>query len=298
MSSKGYDQTQLSSRGTAHLHFAGVGMGILAPSIQSIDVDEQGGTLTLHGVFGSKQDTVTVDDASVPVNSWSGTQIVTGLPTAGGDVVVSVDGRKSNTVQLTDWKGTFTYVFQVETLQEQFTWTTHWRGDVHTFRTQPGQAPPDRSPVQTFAATDSKCHFQNSGAITGSSGSTTTWSGSGDLPVTSNSSGAGAVCFVGATIDPRPGQTSVNAMVFADAPSGLIVTIDPPGQSIQEGEVPDPAVYSTQPWGVSLTRDDSFNIQAGAPTPVNVSQGSVTGTVSMTWTIFAAIPPPDPDAAK
>lgn len=300
LATKGLDHTVAGS-GMAFLMPSG--NAILAPSIRNIDVDEAAQTLTFHGVFGTRGDTVAVAGQSLSITSWAADTIVTSLPAAGGDAVVTVDGRDSNKVQLTDWNGgTFTYAYDASTaggtLSQKVTWTPHLRADLHAYRTAPGIAPPDRAPITVNNALDSKCHYHASGADVHPS-QTTSWAGDGDLTVMVGSASSG--CAISMVIDPRAGMTSVPSIVFARAVGGLAVTIDPPGVTIPEDLIPDPSVYTTPAtWSVTMTRDASFHFAAGSgtPGPVTITNGSVTGTGQLTWDPIPASSPPAADAAR
>jgi hypothetical protein len=302
INAKGLSKTT-SDRGTAVLAFTG--NAILAPSIKNIDVDEAAKTLTFHGQFGSAGDTVAVGGQSLAIRSWANDTIVTSLPTGGGDAVVTVNGRSSNPVQLTDWNGgTVTYTLTANTtggvLKQTLTWHPHLRADLHAFRDQPGVAPADRMPVAIINAADSTCHYKNEGADIQAHGSVT-WSGEDDVTpfTTMNASGSG--CIVNVTVDPRSGMTAVPARAFMHVTGAWAMEIDPPGQTIFADVVPDPIAYADpSTWGLTMTRDAGFGLVAGSGTPgaVSIPGETVQGSAFLTWTAQPASSPPDPDAAR
>jgi hypothetical protein len=278
------------------------GDAVLSPSISYLTVDETAKTLTLHGIFGTTQDAVTVGPDTMAVTSWVADTIVTSLPSAGGDVVVSVGGRKSNTVQLTDWNnGTFTYQVQYDfgtgsVLQQTVNWAPHFRADVHDFRTQAGVAPIPRGRVAFQAAQDSQCSYANTGSVSPPSG-TIMWSGSGSVPEGPSPDLAGSDCYVSGVFDTT--QPQFPATVFAHVHNGLVVTLEGMSPAPQDVQVAS-NVYTTPPWGVTLARDGIlFDVQPGTSTPVPiVIQSGATGTFTFAWTGLSASSPPDPKAAR
>lgn len=149
--------------------------GLLAPTISVMTM--LGSDLVISGEFGDTPGTVTVGGAEVP-SDWGRSTITAHLPDDpnkpgfAGDVVVSVNGIKSNVAQLTTWKLTFHYTNQEQlhgtqtgaTVNDTTSYTdysgshtttadvtVYIRCDVRDPRGKPGQTPPDLSlePQQT-----------------------------------------------------------------------------------------------------------------------------------------------------
>lgn len=78
--------------------------GLLAPAIWTLAVNEPQQRLFVTGEFGNTQGGVTLGGTALEVQAWTASQITCTLPpTGGGDVVVTVGGRRSNARRLTQW---------------------------------------------------------------------------------------------------------------------------------------------------------------------------------------------------
>ncbi|MCW3050957.1 MAG: hypothetical protein JWN14_127 [Chthonomonadales bacterium] len=181
MQSRGYDTSTDKSPGDCKLIFTpnpneGKGdFSLLAPSISSLLITNYQTQLHLFGIFGSKAGKVTIGGQNAALLSpWSSTSLTCTLPPGdqaggSGDVVVEVDGHKSNAVPLTMWKITIhavdkatqsgTIVLQsadnfgkeidadlggsTTASGDMVVWI---RADVHGSRTQPGATPQMPSP--------------------------------------------------------------------------------------------------------------------------------------------------------
>lgn len=135
--------------------------GMFAPSIRVVSLDEQFGYFHLEGEFGSKQGLVKVNDVSIPVLSWFPTDVICTIPTTGpasaGGVVAEVDGRRSNAVPLTEWRGTLTLsLTSLGTLHQVYSFNLHFRADVHSFRDKPHTDPQPKESFDISPALDSK----------------------------------------------------------------------------------------------------------------------------------------------
>ncbi len=123
---------------------------ILTPSIEYITMNDYESKMTLKGLFGDKEGaTVTVCGVAVPV-SWSPNKIVCELPVTGpgssGDVIVTINGNKSNVVPLSEW------TIPVHLIRDDFGvkieahLNLKIRADVHKFRSKPGEPPKTERP--------------------------------------------------------------------------------------------------------------------------------------------------------
>ncbi|MFO1317566.1 MAG: hypothetical protein U1F58_18390 [Burkholderiales bacterium] len=125
---------------------------IFAPSILYVTVDEREGLLTLVGDFGTRLGKVTVGGVELAVAGadWTPTKITAqGLPFSGpgsnGDVIVEVNGVKSNARQLSDWVIPLAYdwtnYFDSPGLRVAGTGQLRFRADVGGYRTEPAAKP-------------------------------------------------------------------------------------------------------------------------------------------------------------
>ena len=103
MSAKGLDKANYLGVSTELIFTRNVGdFGLLAPSISTVVAAQT--TFSITGIFGSNpgaRGKVTVNGTDAIIREWTPGSITCTLPAIGGDVVVLVDGRKSNAVKLT-----------------------------------------------------------------------------------------------------------------------------------------------------------------------------------------------------
>ncbi|MBK9115344.1 MAG: hypothetical protein IPM22_06820 [Betaproteobacteria bacterium] len=122
---------------------------ILAPSIQYVTVDEWEGLLTLTGDFGSPTPKVTVGGRELNLKQWSNSKIVAELPSSGagssGDVIVEVQGIRSNARQLTKWTIPLAYQWldweRKKGLKIEGDGKVIFRADVGGYRLEPAEQP-------------------------------------------------------------------------------------------------------------------------------------------------------------
>jgi hypothetical protein len=146
--------------------------GIMAPTIQRLQVEEVVDQLVLHGVFGSEEGEVTVAGVTAGIDQWEPREIRATIPRSGvgsaGPVKVRVRGHESNVINLTSWRMGFdyTYDFGRGDMQVVYDFDLHFRGDVSTWRRNPGEAPERVEPFPWQAAQDSSATYQASGSYT------------------------------------------------------------------------------------------------------------------------------------
>jgi len=224
--------------------------GELAPSIASLSVTNNQTQLHINGTFGTTPGKVTINGQDVGLQSpWDPNSLVCTLPPGEesggkGDVVVEVNGHKSNSVPLTAWKvtlhadvqSTFSGTVVIDptdgigkeldadlggSFNTSGNMTVWIRADIHGFRTRPGLAPLTPG-AQTFTLANSLTPTKNIRL--------TSWNGSGtkteafhllgDPPrgqpdtTTLASKGGGTVLFDGS--DPTHGKLDT-ASVTLDA---------------------------------------------------------------------------------
>ncbi len=129
--------------------------GLLAPSIQFLDLYAASDTLTINGIFGEDpgpNGQVTVDGTPLTIASWTPTVIKCQLPLRGpgsmGPVIVQSKGtdgadfRKSNVVNISQWEGTVTQTREEDgTLKLTLNYDIRIRADIHSHRDEPGETP-------------------------------------------------------------------------------------------------------------------------------------------------------------
>ncbi|HXN25004.1 MAG TPA: IPT/TIG domain-containing protein [Candidatus Dormibacteraeota bacterium] len=228
---------------------AGLGdFGLLAPSIMlmsPIEVDLPftpftAGTLQITGAFGSDprpdpDSKVTVGGLDCPVkpNGWTPDLILCDMPSgAAGDVVVTVRKHQSNKARLTKWDGTFAYAIEGDgSLKATITYHALFRPDVRKVRTVI-HLPPIGPFFTTATLTDeSTASYACSGSAVSTVGSTTTtitWTGAGNvpasrvLPPSANSFQMGLNGIPGPTVQvttdhgPEPGCDWTSVLVTPD----------------------------------------------------------------------------------
>lgn len=172
----------------------GGSLGLLAPSISFMEVNEFGGSsgqLTINGSFGTDPRTtggtavVTIGDEPAHIASWAHDHIIVDLDFSGprsfGDVQVIARNHKSNVARLTQWISDQynTTISANGSLQLTEKHNLHFRADIRKYRTQIHSEPIEPKPV-TFAALDSTATYSASGAGNGI-GEIFKWSGSGSM---------------------------------------------------------------------------------------------------------------------
>lgn len=174
--------------------------GLLAPSIQYMYTVESTDSFFVIGMFGSDPGShgrVIIGGTELPILEWTPTMITTFIPNSGlgsaGPVTVEVDGlmgpsssikRRSNSVNLTEWRGQFTYTqHDAGSLTSTIVINAHIRADIHPFRTAPHETPTHFA-IVFGAAEDSYGTVEATGQFSytypgPSPQSTDTWSWSG-----------------------------------------------------------------------------------------------------------------------
>ncbi len=288
------------------------GSPILAPSIDYMLVDEMKEQLHVFGLFGPDprpDGSVTVNGTAIPIESWKPAEIVCDLPATGtntaGDVVVTVRKHPSNTVQLTEWRGTVTYTrADAPSLFWTVTFKLHFRADIHLSRKKPHSAPQGMEMPWT-PANDSTCHFSVGGTHTENiSGATTTiaWRGSGDLPHRKNDPGFDAT----GSIDTQKELARLVLLINdSNAYTADETIVEPDGGGTSSGSDVEPLYIDvalddpghTTTLTLPLTSD--YSIAAGSKSAtVPALGGSGNATVKLAWSDMSAAHPPDPAAAR
>lgn len=191
-------------------------MGLLAPTIMQLTVDEGRGQLTLTGNFGTVPGTdgeVLVNGpdgaASLKIVSWQPLEVVAELPRSGpgsaGEVVVTVRGHRSTPRQLLRWRGLMNYKFQdTGSLAHEVEMDLELRLDPGLIRLRAGLAPqpPPWKIFYNSVDTDGvAARWQAGGTASrtstdGTCTYTDDWSGSGEVAA-NNHAGPGNYLYMG-----------------------------------------------------------------------------------------------------
>lgn len=281
---------------------------IFAPSIRYAEVDEGEGHLILHGEFGTVPGKVTVDGTELALAGyWGADRLACTLRPSGGgssgDVVVEVNGVKSNARQLTEWSLPLTY--QWVNVSNYLGWKVEgsgrlrFRADIGEYREKPGAAPVAK-PRGGLATQDSRLELTASGTRTQG---TCTYKLQGADTYTSTSAAAGGTTVVAAfKVDGRSRILDVGLMLGVT--SGFNATVTCPGQGtvtsplnptlgLMDGIYEFPWDQSDDPRiGLILPKLDSV-LDAGYNMPGDSkSDTSIGGTLTVTLEAAAAKAPP------
>jgi hypothetical protein len=174
----------------------------LSPNLTSVylmpsDTEEE---LSLMGQFGAGTPRVTVAGVPVEVKRWEGKakelgmgMVVCSLPPEGpgsaGDVVMTVDGRVSNPVPLTQWRVRLRFTEERTSLTPPLKATgtidLHFRAGIHSARMIPHETPRPQAgafSAQMLAALDSQVQWELSGQGRFKNGTETlAWAGAGKM---------------------------------------------------------------------------------------------------------------------
>jgi hypothetical protein len=143
---------------------------VLAPSLATVQVWDREDMLQLTGLFdfNTATTTVTVGGSPCAVQPGGGTRgLMCKLDKAAkGEVVVTVEGRESNRVKLSSWRGKVTYAVESTQpgLSQVWTLDVHLRGDVGDYRDKPGKQPVAHKKVISMAK-DSKATVVAAGSV-------------------------------------------------------------------------------------------------------------------------------------
>ena len=193
----------------------------LAPSIERVYMtDAWKNKLEIRGAFrgyGSAGLEVTVGGQRATVTSAEPDTIKADLPDgAAGDLLVTIEGRKSNRVRLSAWKGKLTYqVIGPGDLLVDFTVDVRLVGDVHKFRTKAGQAPTQAPGSISMDPDGSRAAKAASGTYSDGS-HRQAWTGGGSLPVDPGSGGTTLAGVSGQLSGATPDQLWLSLSVIDD----------------------------------------------------------------------------------
>ncbi len=197
MQNRGFD-TDPSTGAKLRVEHLLDGFALLAPSIEFLTVDEYTDSLLIAGMFGSDPGShgrVFVGGTELPVSAWEPQLIHAVIPNSGagsvGPVWVEVDGltgptysvkRKSNEVNLSEWRDTVTFDEQWAdgSMSDSIKLHLHFRDDIHPFRDVP-HLPPNKTIVIFNCVQDADGSSKSTGTYTynGIPGDPWTWTENG-----------------------------------------------------------------------------------------------------------------------
>jgi hypothetical protein len=281
--------------------------GILAPSIESLAVNEATDELAVNGSLGSVQSKILMGNDELMIKSWDEVGAICELPRTGADAagpvtVILANGHFSNFVPLTRWHGTAIYTVQeAGSLTMTMTFDFTFRGDIHGPREAPGEVVADHSVVlQTAAVSSGTYAFSGSfeDARADGSSSLEEWSGSGTLTAEScpNASQESCVQAIGTIAH---GAWDIGALALAANGKHIhaverntrgVVISDT--QSDQDAIGPDALFDGAGGFAGNL---NGYDLAAGSrvfSVPSGVATG-VNATLSLEWSAFPAGFAPD-----
>jgi len=296
---------------TMKLETRGTPEGQLVPSLgwASVYPGGTGGLYTGEWIldlagdfFGPDLGTVTVNGTQLLVHTWSDTNVIARLPDsldspgASGDIVVEVQGRKSNVVPLTQWTGTVKQSMVGTEIgsgaRADVTCPVHATGDVHYKRFAPGDPTMLASPL--FIELTAKCTYTLSGTW---SDDATNYelSGSGTLGLAAGEKTAGSLYCCAAGPSTVPVDFTAVLITPHELTAGTLKAIDRTDGKASYAPVTQYSwsVYSamgnvpgvTPAAGVTLGADYSFRAVRSCAGP----DGTFPTTCSETWDMTPAI---------
>lgn len=275
---------------------------LLAPSIREVTVTEVAKDgLRLSGHFGSDpggDGSVTVGGTRLAVTSWTPGFITCRLPDPNlhGDVVVTVRGHESNHAQLTLWKGQFKLTMEVlgTSLKQTLTVNAVFRGDVGSYRGNPGE-PPHPHPeggirIHTHHATGTAT--ADGELVQGSHRSTWKLTKSGELRRDNRDSGVGAWVQIDAA------KGVAHLYFLGRVEEGLLHETFSNGRP--SGERKEDFSLGTNP-AIETKLGQNYTIPGDTRTvdaPAGYPLDGFTARYTASWQDMPALSPPDSSAAR
>lgn len=298
-------------------------LGLLAPSIAYVLIDEMTDKAILKGTFGIETDgKVFIDGVETTVEQWGENEVRCHLPRSGagsaGDVQVVVRGHKSNVRRISRWTIEGTYHARPN-LEEPFQidggMRLVFRADVGEYRADPGKVfiHPTRYAIATR---DSSAELSAKGIMSTACGEgkseTQTWSGEGSwFPLGYNAAGQppqdrGIIAYLSIdTINETgalaigfgfsdPNQSPFRLTVNSCDGSTMVVPLPPFPPSIEPVDMRLPTEESDVVFPVP---GKTFSIGGGWDIPGDKMAAEEINT-TFEWITARAEFPPDPQAAR
>lgn len=284
--------------------------GLLAPSIDSVFVEESTDELSINGWLGDVQGSILVGDSDLVIKSWNESGAVCALPPSGANaagpikVIVNGGSQFSNVVPLTSWHGTAIYtVEEAGSLTMTMTFDFVFRGDVHTPRENPGEAAPERNFGFALAHVSSGTYAFSGRFDDAAAHFSEDWAGSGTMTESASPSGLESSLSATGSIDHGTWSMAVVARAFRGNhvhtvqrnSQGTIISeqnFDQDGLGIPPFDALGPAF--------SAAASGSFDIASGSREMLVDSQISAgaKARVTLQWSAFPAVSAPTSATAE
>jgi hypothetical protein len=300
--------------------------GLLAPSIQFLSVEEREdeSRLIIAGMFGTDpgdgKRAVRINGQSLDVITWQSHLIECDVPVSGanaaGTVVVEVgEGsnlRKSNAVNLTEWKGDVIYTRDDPGDQNvAMTLRVHFRADIHAFRDMPHEQPWETT-VLFGPMRDASASITAAGSyvkIDGQCTDTYPFSGSWNQPSPYQTAPEGGWNYLG-SVDTQNHELLLHTFALFLVPAARWIRggAEECGSydiQLHIGAQIDECLFDDLQ-GVTAFRiamEQDFSVPADTRGPWTVPAlvaplAELSGEASVRWNNFTVNHPPDPDAAR
>jgi hypothetical protein len=281
------------SRGSvvANLKYSQLGgdLTVLLPSIMVTSFTQYPTELryNLQGEFTSTPGTVLLDGVALNLTkAWKDGSLETTLPTHGGNIQVTVNGALSNVVQLSEYRGHFTYTDQGNgTLQKKVVADINFLADIHKYRVVSGanQFYKDEAafngPRLVAVLSTSHASYEASGSYQG-----TSWGGAGTINNWSS-----------LTSSNLP-QGTFNVFLGDEGGTALIELITLANYTVTSG-----GVSTTQIFGVGDGGTATFNASVGTGYVLKgnrVTKTTTGHTYTIEWGDISPLYPPLANAAR
>jgi hypothetical protein len=281
---------------TMRYHPGSSNFGLLAPSIQFMDLYAVTDTLTINGIFGEDpgdNGEVTVNGTQLTISSWTPTVIKCHLPVRGpgssGPVIVQKkapngsDFRKSNVVNISEWEGTFTQTREEEgTLKLTAAYDFRIRADIHSHRDEPGETP--FKPITPFyQEQDATATWEVGGVADWDQPNSDmhyhhVWAGGGDLPLfdSTNPFGVNFFHYTGSVDADQMRITLANGALIVNGWTITETVSWPEGSDVSSwpgawATTMDTELYDETGmyWYYTISMDNDYNIPASSRTAQN-----------------------------
>jgi hypothetical protein len=283
--------SRASATVTANLKFTQFGgdLTVLLPTIMTTSFTQYPTELryNLQGDFTSTPGTVLLDGVALNLTkAWKDGSLETTLPTHGGNIQVSVNGALSNVVQLSEYRGHFTYTDQGSgTLLKKVVADINFLADLHKYRVVSGanQFYKDEAvfngPRLVAVLSTSHASYEASGSY-----QTTTWSGSGNINNWSS------------LVSTNLPQGTFNVYLGDEGGTAMIELVTLANYTVTTG-----TSSSTQIFGVGDGGTSILNTSVGTGYVIKgnrVTKTSTGHTYTIDWGDITPAYPPSPTAAR
>jgi hypothetical protein len=291
MKTKGLDKASTVEYGLSELKMTQLNGNfyILAPTIVATNAFQMEREIHIGGEFGADPglaQEITLNGTVLRVKRWRHDNIICEAPMSGsgasGDLLVKIRGRKSNVMQISEWRGVFNYVLTGPgTLKVEATLNLNFRGSLNKYRLEAGGPAEIRSDRLVTLLESSSATYNACGMYMRSETSVETWSGGGSIPLLTSATQTIGFGMSGSFLHLTTG--------LADLSFGL---------SGVKYQVRINSLEMDQPFTLVMNgiqfRIDSQNRIVGGSHTVPLGQHGAT----MTWSTITPLHPPTADYAR